>query len=128
MQRLNINSGAPWEDIVGYSRAVRIGPYVEIAGTTAVEGDKIVGRDDAYLQCKHILEKIRGVLKQAGSSLEDVVRTRIYVVNIEDWEKIGRAHGEFFRTIKPAATMVEVSRLIHPDLLLEIEVTAVINE
>ncbi len=128
MKRININSGAPWEDIVGYSRAVKIGPYVEISGTTAVDGEKIIGRGDSYLQCIHILTKIKNVLEQAGSCLEDVVRTRLYVVNIEDWEKIGRAHGEFFSQIKPAATMIEVSRLIHPDLLVEIEATAVIKE
>lgn len=128
MKRLNINSGAHWEDIIGYSRAVKIGPYVEISGTTAVEGEQIIGRGDPYKQCIHILTKIKNVLEQAGSSLEDVVRTRLYVINIEDWEKIGRAHGEFFGSIKPAATMIEVSRLIHPDLLVEIEVTAVIKE
>ena len=128
MDRININSGAPWEDIVGYSRAVKIGSIVEISGTTAVEGDKIIGRNDPYSQTIHILKKIEKVLKEAGSSLDDIVRTRIFVIDIEHWEQIGRAHGEFFSKIKPTSTMVEVSRLIHPDLLVEIEATAILKE
>jgi enamine deaminase RidA (YjgF/YER057c/UK114 family) len=126
--RLNISTGAKWEDIVGYSRAVRIGNIVEVAGTTAVDdkGD-VVGEDNPYEQTKYILNKIQRVLNEAGASLHDVIRTRMYVVDISRWEEIGRAHGEFFRDIKPAASMVEVKALISPELLVEIEVTAVLS-
>ncbi len=126
--RKNISSGAQWEDIVGYSRAVRIGNIVEVAGTTAVDGERVIGAGDAYAQTHFILEKISKALAEAGASLDNVIRTRMFVTNIDDWEAIGRAHGEFFRSIKPAATMVEVSRLINPDLLVEIEVSAVISD
>ncbi|GAB3917158.1 RidA family protein [Larkinella terrae] len=122
-----ISSGSPWEPIVGYSRAVRIGNLIEIAGTTAMDGDKVVGRDNLYEQTRFILQKIAAILNEAGASLTDVVRTRMYVTDISQWEEAGRAHGEFFKDIRPAASMVEVSALISPDLLIEIEVTAVVS-
>lgn len=126
--RINISSGAKWEDIVGYSRAVRVGNIVEVAGTTAVdERGEIVGVNNPYEQTKYILQKIEKALKSAGASLKDVVRTRMFVTDISKWEEIGRAHGEFFREIKPAASMIEVKGLINPELLVEIEVTAVIS-
>lgn len=125
--RINISSGAKWEDIVGYSRAVRIGNVIEVAGTTAVGADgSVIGPGDPYLQTKFILSKIEKALNEAGAAMSDVIRTRMYVTDISAWEEIGRAHGEFFRAVRPAATMVEVSALISPDLLVEIEVTAVL--
>ena len=125
--RINISSGAKWEDIVGYSRAVRAGNIVEVAGTTAVdERGEVVGGNDPYAQTKYILQKIEKALSEAGASLKDVTRTRMFVTDISRWEEIGRAHGEFFREIKPAASMIEVKGLINPELLIEIEVTAVI--
>lgn len=128
MDRLNVSSGAIWEDIVGYSRAVRVGNIIEVAGTTAVDGEEVIGKGDAYRQAMFIFDKIEKALLQAGATMKDVVRTRMYVTNIDDWEAIGKAHGEYFKTIKPAATMLEVSRLINSELLLEIEVSAVIQD
>ncbi len=125
--RKNISSGAVWEKTVGYSRAVRVGKQVFVAGTTAVDKDGNVVGEDAYTQTKIILEIIDNALKEAGSELKEVVRSRIFVSNIEDWQEIGRAHGEVFADIRPAATMLEVSKLIDPRMLLEIEVDAVIG-
>lgn len=127
-KRQNITSGTSWEKTVGYSRAVRVGGIVEVAGTTAVdENGQVVGVDDPYQQTRHILTKIERALAEAGASLNDVVRTRMFVTDIRRWEEIGRAHGEFFREIQPAATMVEVKALIAPELLVEIEATAVLS-
>jgi enamine deaminase RidA (YjgF/YER057c/UK114 family) len=127
--RLNISSGAKWEERVGYSRAVRVGNIIEVAGTTAVDDtDHVVGVDDPYQQTKFILSKIDKALTAAGAALKDVVRTRMFVTDMTDWEEIGRAHGEYFRDIKPASTMVEVKSLIGPELLVEIEVTAIVQE
>ena len=125
--RINISSGSPWEDEVGYCRAVRIGNIIEVAGTTAMDGETLVGKDDLYAQTKFIIQKIEKALQQAGGSLNNVVRTRMFVTDISLWEEAGRAHGEFFKLIKPASTMVEVSRLISPDLLIEIEATAILD-
>lgn len=128
MSRTNYSSGAKWEDIVGYSRAVRIGNTIEVTGTVAVdENSNLVGGNSAYEQTKFIIEKIQKVLEQAGGTLQDVVRTRIFVTDISRWEEYGKAHGEFFKDIKPCTTMVEVSKLISPEYLVEIEATAVIT-
>ncbi len=127
--RKNISSGVKWEDIIGYSRAVRLGNVIEVAGTTALdENGAVVGLNNPYEQTKYILEKIEKALIASGASLKDVVRTRMFVTDIAQWEEIGRAHGEFFKEIKPAATMVEVKALISPELLVEIEATAILLE
>ncbi len=127
--RQNVSSGAPWESIVGYSRVVRVGRSVHVAGTTAVdEAGQVVGRGDPYAQTVFILKRIQTALGEAGARPEDVVRTRIFVTEIGDWEAIGRAHGELFRDIRPASTLVEVRSLISPDLLVEIEADAVLPE
>jgi enamine deaminase RidA (YjgF/YER057c/UK114 family) len=126
-ERINISSDAKWEDTVSYSRAVRVGNVVEVSGTTAVDGEKIIAPDNGYEQTKFILAKIEKALSEAGASLKDVVRTRMFVTDISKWEEIGRAHGEFFKNIKPASTMVEVNSLILEGLIIEIEATAIIN-
>ena len=126
MNRTNISSGTPWESIVGYSRAVRVGPYVHVAGTTAADSNgDIVGADDPYSQTIYIIKKIEKALQDAGAELTDVVRTRIYVTDVTDWDEVARAHGEVFAQIRPAATLVEVNGLIEPEMLVEIEADAI---
>ena len=129
MPRKTITTGSPWEPIIGYARAVRVGNHVSVAGTTATDPmGKIVGKGDAYSQTKQILRNIESALRASGAKIEDVVRTRMYVTDIALWEDVGRAHGEVFGEILPASTMIEVSRLINPDMLVEIEADAIVEE
>ncbi len=127
-KRINYSGTAPWENIVGYSRAVRVGNIIEVTGTVAVDDNgTVVGKENPYEQTKFIIQKIEKVLNRAGGTLNDIVRTRMFVTDISKWELYGKAHGEFFGTIKPCTTMVEVSRLISPDYLIEIEATAIVD-
>ncbi len=128
MDKKYVSSGTHWENLVGYSRALKVGNIIEVAGTTAVDGDKIARINDAFAQTVFIIEKIQKALQELGADLEDVIRTRIYVTDISRWEDIGRAHGKFFKDIKPASTMIEVSSLVNPNLLVEIEATAIVKE
>ncbi len=128
MRRITISSGAKWEALVGYSRAVRMGNIIEVSGTAPVENGAVAYSGNAYAQTVCVLRIIEKALREAGAAMSDVVRTRIYVTNMANWEEIGRAHGEFFRELRPATTLVEVSALIDPDILVEIEATAIVEE
>lgn len=127
-KRVSISSGTIWESKIGYSRAVRIGNLIEVSGTAAVDRDRIIAPGDPYQQTRFIIQKIERAIEEAGGSLTDVIRTRIYVTNIKDWDAVGRAHGEFFKDIKPVTSMVEVKSLIDPNIVVEIEATAYLSE
>ena len=128
MKRQNVTSGAPWEERVGYCRAVKKGPFIEVAGTTAMLNGELQGVGDGYTQTKVIIEIMAKAIRELGGELSDVVRTRMFITRIEDFEVVGKAHGEYFKDIKPASTLVEVSALVHPDMLVEIEMSAIIAE
>lgn len=128
VDRKRVFTGSPWEPVVGYCRAIRVGDRIEVAGTTAMKDGEVVGVGDAYEQARFILETIEGAIQELGGQLSDVIRTRMYVTDISQWEAYGRAHGEFFRDVQPVATMVEVKALIDPQLLIEIEVEAVVAQ